>query len=421
LGIPATGRGGKSAQLRRYNERLVLQRLRRAGEASKADLARAAELTNTAIGAIIQKLEELGLIEAVGKRHDGGRGQPATLLRLNPKGAYGIGVRLDRRASETILLDFDGRALARRRHDGILPPPAAALERVAADIRALLDLLDGEERGRLAGIGLALPHHLGAGPGRLDLPADSFDAWDRFDFAAELAAATGLPVFGENDGNAAAIAELFYGLGRGVDDFFYLFIGPAIGGGIVVRGDCWRGSSGNAGDVAVLTVGPGTLASSPKAVDGRELLMTRASLHALGRHLRSCGVAVASVAELQAAVSADHPAVGEWIDDAAEALAPAIWSAIALLDVPLVVVDADVDGGLVDALIARLLAVLQAQAPEARRAPRVLHGTLGRDAGAIGAASLPMFFNFSPGATRHAWTGDRVFESGVPIGRVGFA
>jgi predicted NBD/HSP70 family sugar kinase len=416
---PATGRGSNSAQLRRYNERLVLQRLRRAGEASKADLARAADLTNTAIGAIIQKLDQLGLIQAVGKRHGGGRGQPATLLRLNPKGAYGIGVRLDRRSIETILIDFDGRVLARRGHDMVLPRPEIALDIVAGDVRALLELLDPAARARLAGIGLALPYNLGAWLGRLDLPPDPFRNWDEFDFAARLEEATHLPVFGENDGNAAAIAELFYGLGRGVDDFFYLFIGPAIGGGIVVRGDCLRGSSGNAGDVAVIAVGPGTLASSPKAVDGRELLITRASLNALGRHLQSCGVAVASGTDLQDAVAAGHAAVAEWIEDAAEALAPAIWSAVALLDVPLVVIDADVDGGLVDALIGRLVAVLDAQVPEARRAPRVQHGTLGRDAGALGAASLPMFFNFSPRGAVRARANDRVFETGRQEGVAG--
>ncbi|BCP52720.1 hypothetical protein K32_13370 [Kaistia sp. 32K] len=53
---PGTGRGSNSAQLRRYWECLVLHRLRRAGEACKADLAHAADLTSTAIGAIIRKM-----------------------------------------------------------------------------------------------------------------------------------------------------------------------------------------------------------------------------------------------------------------------------------------------------------------------------------------------------------------------------
>ncbi len=393
------GRGSNSAQLRRYNERLVLQRLRRAGEASKADLARAADLTNTAIGAIIEKLVELGLIEAVGKRHGGGRGQPATMLRPNPDGAYGIGVRLDRRSIETVLIDFGGRILARRDHDMVLPAPEAALELVVCDVLELLATLEPAARARFAGIGVAQPYNLGAWLGRLGLPPAAFERWDVFDFPARLEEETGLPVFAENDGSAAAIAELFYGIGRTADDFLYLFIGPAIGGGIVVDGDCLRGSHGNAGDVAVLQVAPSRLASAPAAADGRDLLITRASLNALARHLAFHGVAAASAADLEASIRRGDAACDEWLDDMVDALAPAVWSAISLLDVPLVVVDADVDAGLIDAVLARLAAALEATKPEARRPPRLQRGSFGRDAGAIGAASLPMFFSFSPRAS----------------------
>lgn len=393
------GRGSNSAQLRRYNERLVLQRLRRAGEASKADLARSADLTNTAIGGIIEKLVDLGLIEAVGKRHGGGRGQPATMLRTNPDGAYGIGVRLDRRSIETILIDFGGHILARRDYDMVLPAPEEALALVVRDVLALLATLDPAARARFAGVGVAQPYNLGAWLGRLGLPPETFQRWDAFDFPARLEEEAGQPVFAENDGSAAAIAELFYGIGRAADDFLYLFIGPAIGGGIVVDGDCIRGSHGNAGDVAVLPVAPSRLASAPPAEDGRELLITRASLNALARHLSFRGADMRRATEIEAAIASGHPAVREWLDDMVDALAPAVWSAIALLDVPLVVIDADIDAGLVDAVLARLATALDAERPEARRPPRLQHGSFGRNAGAIGAASLPMFYNFSPRAS----------------------
>jgi len=395
----AIRRGTNSVQLRRYNERLVLQTLRRAGEASKAELARQAELTNTAIGGIIAQLEDDGLIASAGKRHDGGRGQPATLYRLAPKGAYGIGVRLDRRALETVLIDFDGALIARRAHDRLLPAPAEALDIVRLDVAELLAALDPADRSKLAGIGLAQPYNLGAWLHQLDLPPADFAAWDTVDFAALLEEATGLPVFGENDGTAAAVAELFYGLGRGLDDFLYLFIGPAIGGGVVLGGDCLRGPTGNAGDVALLPVGPGRLPSAPPAPKGRDILLTRASLNALTRHLQFRGLAGGSRAELAAAVAAGLPAVSEWLDDCVDALTDAIWASSALLEVTSVIIDADVDDGLIDALIARLERRLAATAPEASGPPRLLHGSFGCDAGAIGAASLPMFFSFSPRAS----------------------
>lgn len=392
------GRGSNSAQLRRYNERIVLQMLRRSGSASKAELARAAKLTNAAVGGIIQDLAAEGLIEEMGKRHDGGRGQPATLIKLAPRGAFGFGVRLDRTSIETVLVDFAGRVIGRRAHDMILPQPDKALETVRRDIANLLELIDPSERKRIAGIGLAQPYNLGAWLRELGLPAENFKPWDKVDFDQMLGEVTGHPVFSENDGTAAAVAELFYGHGRAEDDFLYLFLGPAIGGGIILHGDVLRGISGNAGDVAMMPVPPSKLKSAPQPVGDWDILLTRVSLVALTRHVTNGGPEQISRAELEQLVEQDNPAVGEWLDDCIDALVPAIRAGHALLDIPLVILDTDIDGGLRDRLVAQLDRALIAAAPEARGTPRLLKGSFGQDAGAIGAASLPMFFNFSPRA-----------------------
>ena len=81
---PHIGHGSNSANLRLYNERLLLQALRRSQPTAKADLARQANLTSTAVGSIIASLEEAGLIEHTGRRLEGQRGQPASLIRLEP-------------------------------------------------------------------------------------------------------------------------------------------------------------------------------------------------------------------------------------------------------------------------------------------------------------------------------------------------
>lgn len=392
------GRGRNSIRLRRYNERLLLQVLRRSGEASKADLARKTQLTSTAIGSIIQSLEQSELISFSGRRTEGQRGQPATLIEINPKGAFGIGVRLDRDSIETALVDFGGTILARRVHDRVLPSPQETLALVQRDIAAVIDTLAPAEQERLAGIGVAQPFNLGAWLKELDLAQPDFRAWDEIDFPYELGERTGLPVFSENDGNAAAIAELFYGCGREFDDFIYLFMGPVIGCGVAIEGDCLRGATGNAGDIAVMPVPPSRLASAPRPAGQWDMLLSRASLNALARHLRHAGEKVATHAELERFVRAHHPAVEEWVEDCIDALAPALRAALCMLDVPVVVFDADVDAGLVDLLMKRLAASLAQNAPEARGVPELVRGSFGTDAGAIGAASLPMFFSFSPRA-----------------------
>lgn len=391
------GRGRNSVRLRRYNERLLLQVLRRSGEASKADLARRTHLTSTAIGSIIQSLEQSDLIVFTG-RTEGQRGQPATLIDLNPKGAFGIGVRLDRDTIETALLDFGGQILARRVHDRTLPSPEETLKLVLKDIEEVLQAITPEERERLTGIGVAQPFNLGAWLKELDITNPDFHAWDEVDFAYELGEATGLPVFSENDGNAAAIAELFYGCGREFDDFIYLFLGPVIGCGVALDGDCLRGVTGNAGDIAVMPVPPSRLPSAQPPKGKWDLLLSRASLNALARHLRHAGAIVTSHADLERHIRAHHPAVEEWVADCIDALTPALRSALCILDVPVVVFDADVDGGLIDLLQRRLAEALAETAPEARGVPELVRGSFGSDAGAVGAASLPMFFSFSPRA-----------------------
>jgi predicted NBD/HSP70 family sugar kinase len=90
--------------------------------------------------------------------------------------------------------------------------------------------------------------------------------------------------------------------------------------------------------------------------------------------------------------------VDEWIDDCVEALAPALHATLCVVDVPAIVLDADVDSGLLDTLLERLQIAMRATVPEARSVPALVRGSFGSDAGAIGAATLPMFFNFSPNA-----------------------
>lgn len=393
------GRGSNSAQLRMYNERIVLQILRRANEASKAELARAVQLTNAAIGAIIQNLIEEGLIVESGKRHDGSRGQPATILRLAPGGAYSFGVRLDRTYMETVLIDFSGRIVARRLHDLILPAPDEALAILLEDLEALREQLSEADQKRIKGVGLAQPFNLGAWMHELGLPEADFKKWDDFDLAQALQDATGMSVFSENDGTAAAVAELFYGLGRQNDNFLYLFLGPAIGGGLALKGDAVRGISGNAGDVAMMPVPPSKLSTAPEPRHEWDILLARASLVSLARHLSPQGFEKLSRRDLRAAVEREDPLANEWMEDCVGALALAIRSAYSLLDMPLVVVDSDLGDAFAVRFQKALIDAVEEAAPEKRRSPQIEIGSFKNDAGAIGAASLPLFFNFSPRAT----------------------
>jgi glucokinase len=65
---------------------------------------------------------------------------------------------------------------------------------------------------------------------------------------------TGLRFELENDANAAAFGEYKAGAGRDARDIFYIGIGDAIGGAIILNGKLWTGASGCAGEIGHITI-----------------------------------------------------------------------------------------------------------------------------------------------------------------------
>ena len=381
--------------LPRYNERRVLQVIRRMGEASKADLARQTKLTNTAMGTIVSSLHSKQLLKISRKQLSGQRGQPATLYRLEATGSFSIGVRVDRNWIQVILIDFIGTVLSRLSHELVLPRPEMALEIILKDVNSLLDMLSQNQRRRLSGIGLAYPYNLESWLNELSLPYEQFRCWKEFDLAGYIEDAVSIPVCSENDVTAASIAEFFYGVGRGTDDFLYVFIGPGIGGGIVINGKSVRGPMGNAGDIGLIPVPPSTLTSAPQPNGEWDILLNRASINTLIRHLRACGHEVHSFSDVNFLVDRQDRAVNQWMTDCVAALTPVLWSGVALLNSPVVVIASDLGSGFIQQLITRLEQKLESSAPEARTPPQLLSGSFGSDAEAIGAANLPFFYHFS--------------------------
>lgn len=87
-------------------------------------------------------------------------------------------------------------------------------------------------------------------------------AWQRFplhEAVAEVvqsAVGESIPVFGDLDAKAFALAEGWLGAARGVSNFIGMVVSTGIGGGIVVDGRLLDGSSGNAGHIGHVIVDP---------------------------------------------------------------------------------------------------------------------------------------------------------------------
>lgn len=63
-----------------------------------------------------------------------------------------------------------------------------------------------------------------------------------------------LPVFLENDANAAALGEKWAGAGRELDNFLLITLGTGIGGGFILNNELWSGENGKAGEFGHMVV-----------------------------------------------------------------------------------------------------------------------------------------------------------------------
>ena len=67
-----------------------------------------------------------------------------------------------------------------------------------------------------------------------------------------------MPVFVDNDGNLAALAEHRYGAGRGYDHMIYATLATGIGGGLILNGQLYHGMHGMAGEIGHMFISDST-------------------------------------------------------------------------------------------------------------------------------------------------------------------
>ena len=389
------GKGSNSSGLRRYNERVLLTTLRNLGSASKSDLAQIVNLTPQAVTRIIDDLDSSGLVSRRGKRM-GGKGQPSVLYSVEPGGAYSIGVKVGRVHLEILLMDFSGAVLERRSFRYKTPEPGFVMETIAESSLELTELLPENKRDRLLGIGIAMPWFMSEWAEQTQMPAEVAQRWADCNFDSEMRARTDLRVIIENDCAAAAIAELLFGHGVELSDFLYVNIGTFVGGGLVLRSKLEPGFHGNAAALGSMLVPPSSLSSAPAASGEYELLLNRASLFALRRHINANGIHLPRDKSIGTVIDEARPQVQEWLDDCANSLVFTCLTASALLDLEAIVIDSVMPRHLVGELVDMVARRIQRQAVAGTFIPEILTGKIGADAVSRGGAILPFYADFAP-------------------------
>ncbi len=239
-----------------------------------------------------------------------------------------IGIDLGGTKIEGIVLDNEGRPLARRRvptaQERGYEHIVEATGRLADELRAL-----APECGV---IGIGTPGALSSRTGRMK--NSNTTCLNGRDLPADLRRRIGLPVIVENDANCFALAEATSGAGQGAQVVFGVIMGTGVGGGLVVGGRLWSGPQHIAGEWGHHSIDP----NGPECYCGRrgcvESFISGPAVQAL---YRSRTGAAAPMDEIVARARAGEPAARAVVDTFLDRFGRALANLLAILDPDVVV------------------------------------------------------------------------------------
>ena len=388
--VSGHSRGTNQIGVRLYNERLVLSLIRRHKSLPKADIARMTGLSPQTISIIINQLTDDGLL-LKGNPLRGRIGQPSVPYSLNPEGAFSFGLKIGRRSVDLYLINFVGEVLRLLHKIYPYPTPESIRTFAKNGIAELIEGLPPEQIARIAGLGIGSPYEMWTWPEEIGAPQKDIDAWRTVDIRADIARQCRWPVYYSNDITAACAAELMFGRGSDHIDYLYVYIGSFIGGGLVLDGHLFPGRTSNGG----------ALGSMPAYAGGDHSgrapqLMNVASIYVLERKL----VAEGRNADVLWQSPDDWgydlgPALEEWIAEVAESLAYAIVAAIAVIDVETVIIDGAFPEHVRTSIVDRTRESVGRVNRQGLSPFRLIEGTIGNAARAMGGAAIPLLANFT--------------------------
>ncbi|HJZ47989.1 MAG TPA: ROK family protein [Roseiflexaceae bacterium] len=247
------------------------------------------------------------------------------------------------------------------------------------------ELLDkhGVEPDRVVRIGVGFAGPVDARGGIVHL-SHRMPGWEQFPLRQRIEDAFGAVTLLDNDANLIALAEATFGIGRDVQDLFYLHLSSGVGGGLVLDGRLYHGATTTAGEIGHAVVGP----IDPLHPNGPP--------HTLEQHLSVQGL-LARAAELGletdllSEVFGPDPIGRQAVSEAIDLLAARLSQIVALIDPQIIVVGGVVARSGGDEFLAAIEQRMRAYtASLVDRPVEIVSSVLGFESVAIGGLALAL-------------------------------
>lgn len=238
--------------VRDINQTVFLHLIRERQPISRADIAKFTGLRAGTVSSIVNRLIKSNLVfEGTEGPSSGGR-RPKNLY-INAESFYVLAVDIGVLDTVFAVSDFNGRILQRR---SILTEGEAGtfLEKLSDDIEALMRTQ--YSRARFGAVGVSVPGLIDRDTGTVDVSPNL--EWENVPVREILERRLGLPVFVENDANAAAFSELWYGPVEesNVRTLLFILVVEGLGTGLIINGELHVGSRLGLGGFGHMSIDP---------------------------------------------------------------------------------------------------------------------------------------------------------------------
>jgi len=383
--------------MRDINVSLLIELIRRAGQISRAELARQSQLSAPAVSTIVERLLNRGIVVEITTAPSSG-GRPPVLLSVDPKAGYVVGIKLRGDGLTTVVCDLDATIITSvDNYFSLVGDPMAAIDAIEAEARRALRKAK-VPLSKVLGIGVGLSGIIDSSTGVCRY--SHLLQWSDVELSGPLRRRMGFPVWVENDVNALAVAEKWAGDALTANDFLTLSVGRGVGLGIVIDRSLYRGAQGASGEFGHMIVEPG----GPKCECGRfGCLEALVGEGAIRRRIGERKGHEISRDELQTLIELGDAAAIEVVENAGRKLGMAVANVVTLLNPELLVICGE-GTSLGDTFLDPIVDAVREQTfANLGRNLDVRIQSWGDDAWAVGAATLVLRESFNlPGADNNS-------------------
>ncbi|RBP98532.1 NagC family transcriptional regulator [Bifidobacterium aemilianum] len=236
------------ASVSESNRSRILSHLYHHGVSSRAQIAKALDLTPAAITKITAHLIDGGLIAESQQTEANRRGRPIG-LRLDKGRFHVVGVKFARSLVQIGVFDLAGKRISLHELPTV---DESTIQRTIHLIHQQIEELLAGDRLIIA-IGMAVPGPYLRTVGRTAL-VSSMQGWRRINLIREFGRSFSVPVFIEQDARAGALAEHLFSQGLKSQNMAYYLLGEGIGLGVVDQGRLVNGALGAASELGHISI-----------------------------------------------------------------------------------------------------------------------------------------------------------------------